>query len=196
MIAIANNNIEFIELLIRSGAKIDKATNLGTTPLTLAIQLNNFESFKILIDKGANVNALTGYGETPAMLAIQDGRLEFLEVLVDKGADLNLGNSVGGSIFEQAVRYFKKNKKDKSDCKKMLIFLAKNGADPRSLEDDYYSKVDDYYSKEDDYYSKVDDRNTLNEMKEAWLKYNQKPQNYPRDTSAKNLENNSPNNFR
>lgn len=196
MIAIASNNIEFIELLIRSGAKIDKATNLGTTPLTLAIQLNNFESFKILIGKGANVNALTGYGETPAMLAIQDGRLEFLEVLVDKGADLNLGNSVGGSIFEQAVRYFKKNKKDKSDCKKMLIFLAKNGADPRSLEDDYYSKADDYYSKADDYYSKVDDINTLDEMKEAWLKYNQKPQNYPRDTSAKNLGNNSPNNFR
>ena len=93
------------ELLIKSGAKIDEATESKETPLIHAIQKNRTEFVKLLISYGVNVNCVSNSGATPLIIFTTklDHDIEILNLLIDNGADINALNPEGLSPLHTAV---------------------------------------------------------------------------------------------
>jgi len=77
------------ETLIRSGANVNAATDLGVTPLWLAAQNGGEKMVARLLAAGANPNAALVAGETPVMVAARSGKAAVVEQLVAKGANVN-----------------------------------------------------------------------------------------------------------
>ena len=65
-IAIRNNSIDIIRILLAYGAKFNKKYK-GKTPLQLAIEANKHRIAKILLEKGASMNISSGH---PGLLEI------------------------------------------------------------------------------------------------------------------------------
>ena len=87
-IAIRNNNLEILKLLIES-----KDANLESALMAKAVDQNNIEMVKYLISIGQDVNAKIFYNEmwfdSPMKVAAQNGNIEIAKLLIDKGANLN-----------------------------------------------------------------------------------------------------------
>lgn len=98
---------ECAELLIKAGAKIDKADPEGVTPLVMANLNAQWDTSKVLIEAGANVDKWDIYGRSPLYTAVDyntlphGGRpdrpaddlttsLEIVQLLLEKGANPNL----------------------------------------------------------------------------------------------------------
>jgi hypothetical protein len=62
------------DALIRSGADVNAATDLGVTPLWLAAQNGSEKMVARLLSAGANSNAALLAGETPVMVAARSGK--------------------------------------------------------------------------------------------------------------------------
>jgi ankyrin repeat protein len=77
------------DALIRSGANVNAATDLGVTPLWLAAQNGSDKMVARLLSAGANPNAPLLAGETPVMVAARGGKTAIVEQLIAKGADVN-----------------------------------------------------------------------------------------------------------
>ena len=77
------------ETLIRSGANVNAATDLGVTPLWLAAQNGSEKMVARLLSAGANPNAALLAGETPVMVAARAGKTAVVEQLIAKGANVN-----------------------------------------------------------------------------------------------------------
>jgi len=77
------------ETLIRSGANVNAATDLGVTPLWLAAQNGSEKMVARLLSAGANPNAALLAGETPVMVAARAGKTAIVEQLIAKGANVN-----------------------------------------------------------------------------------------------------------
>ena len=77
------------DLLIRAGAKVNAANDLGVTPLWTASQNGSAAMVRKLLEAGANPNAGLLAGETPLMVASRSGYPEVVEQLLAKGANVN-----------------------------------------------------------------------------------------------------------
>ena len=75
--------------LIRSGANVNAATDLGVTPLWNACLNGNLALVNALLDKGANPKLALLQGETPLMIAARSGHAAIVERLLVKGAPAN-----------------------------------------------------------------------------------------------------------
>jgi len=77
------------DALIRSGANVNAATDLGVTPLWLAAQNGSEKLVARLLAAGANPDAALLAGETPLMVAARGGKTPVVEQLIAKGANVN-----------------------------------------------------------------------------------------------------------
>lgn len=68
--AAREGHLEIVQLLLASGAVLEKSDADGVTPLLMAILNGEIQTARFLIDKGANVNAMDWYGETPLWAAV------------------------------------------------------------------------------------------------------------------------------
>lgn len=93
--------VELVDLMLRSGAEINAATNDGRTVLVAAIGGGNRAVVEKLIAAGADVNA-KGMHTTPLIAAA--GRIELLRLLLDNKADPNLAADSGQTVLDQATR--------------------------------------------------------------------------------------------
>ena len=75
-------------LLIRAGANVNAANDLGVTPLSLACGNGSATLVETLLQAGANANATTWSGETVLMTCARTGSVEAVAVLLDRGADV------------------------------------------------------------------------------------------------------------
>jgi ankyrin repeat protein len=78
-----------VEALIRGGANVNAANDLGVTPLWLASQNGSEAIVNALLAAGANPNAPLLAGETPVMVAARAGKTAIVERLLGKGANVN-----------------------------------------------------------------------------------------------------------
>jgi ankyrin repeat protein len=83
------DDLESTELLIRAGARVDAANELGVTPLSLACVNGNAGMVEELLDAGANANLALPSGETPLMTCSRSGSVESVKALLTHGADVN-----------------------------------------------------------------------------------------------------------
>ena len=88
--AIFKENVEIVEVLIKSGADVDQEDDDGWTPLVMAIDKGNHEITSLLIRNGANPNILDTKKRTPITEAIDKGNLKILKLLVENGANPNM----------------------------------------------------------------------------------------------------------
>src|SRR5215471_1982086 len=80
-------------LLIRAGANVNAANELGVTPLALA---SSGAMAGMLLDAGANPNLVTSTGESPLMAASRAGRAAIVTALLEHGANVNAKENVRG----------------------------------------------------------------------------------------------------
>lgn len=69
--AIADNNKESVELLVKCGAKVDVQDKDGLTPLHYAAAYGCVEIAEYLVEGGANVNAQDKVEHTPYIMLLQ-----------------------------------------------------------------------------------------------------------------------------
>ena len=83
------NDAEAVETLIRAGADVNAANDLGVTPLGLACTDGGPVVVASLLRAGANPNAALPAGESPLMAAARTGQVESVKALLAHGADVN-----------------------------------------------------------------------------------------------------------
>lgn len=78
--------------LLDLGAKVDKATRFGSTPLLYAAKTGNREVARLLLQWGAFADTMSNDGETPLHAAAWLGDQELVSLLLDAGhASINGG---------------------------------------------------------------------------------------------------------
>jgi ankyrin repeat protein len=89
--------------LIRAGANVNAANDLGVTPLWAASTNGSVALVKRLLDAGANPNTALISGETPLMVASRSGKSAAVEALLAKGANPNARGTRGQTALMWAV---------------------------------------------------------------------------------------------
>jgi ankyrin repeat protein len=89
-VAVDNNRVEIVRLLIEHDAEIDTMDLAGDdwTSLMYAAYNGHEEIADILIENGAQIDARNAGDGTPLMLAAGSGRRRIVEKLLDAGADI------------------------------------------------------------------------------------------------------------
>ncbi len=104
--AVREGHLAATELLLASGAEIEKADADGVTPLLMAVLNGRLDLATFLIGKGANVNVTDWYGQTPLWSAVdlrnvdvngptrdngvdRPAALKLVQLLLDRGANVN-----------------------------------------------------------------------------------------------------------
>jgi uncharacterized protein len=88
-IAVLQDNLETVDLLLRAGANAKAATRYGVTPLYLACTNGNATIISKLLAAGADVNASLPEGEPAIMTAARNGNVAAVRALLTHGADPN-----------------------------------------------------------------------------------------------------------
>jgi ankyrin repeat protein len=92
-----------VDQLIRAGANVNAANDIGATPLWAASVHGSAAIVKRLLDAGANPNAALVSGETPLMAASRAGRTDAVQALLAKGANPNARGARGQTALMWAV---------------------------------------------------------------------------------------------
>jgi ankyrin repeat protein len=90
-IAAENGRHEIVELLLENGATVDKANDIGQTPLMMSI-LNYYRdtTAEVLIQHGADTNKMDNDGKTPLHMACKKyGSPSMVKLLIKNGANVN-----------------------------------------------------------------------------------------------------------
>jgi ankyrin repeat protein len=91
------------EQLLKSGANVNAANDLGVTPLWAASLNGSAALVKRLLDAGANPNLALLSGETPLMVAARAGKVNVVQSLLAKGADPSAKGARGQTALMWAV---------------------------------------------------------------------------------------------
>ncbi len=87
--AVHRDDLSMVDLLIRSGARANVASDLGVTPLHLACTNRSAPMVERLLTAGANANATLLNGETVLMTCARAGDARAVKALLVRGADVN-----------------------------------------------------------------------------------------------------------
>ncbi|WP_342257708.1 ankyrin repeat domain-containing protein [Spiroplasma endosymbiont of Nomada ruficornis] len=120
-IAVKNNNIEMVKLLLENHADIDAQDVDGCTPLHLVVECNNIEMVKLLLENHADVNLKDINGCTPLHWAVECNNIEIVKLFIENGADINAQDETLATTLYLSI--YTKNIE-------MVKLLLENGADP------------------------------------------------------------------
>jgi ankyrin repeat protein len=132
--AVAGDQIDIVELLIKRGAQVNQISSFNTNLLINAIMSNKFRCAEVLIKAGAEIDS-RGYQRmerglalywnwTPLMCAAYKGNESLVKLLISKGADIKAaGWSKDENTWETAADIAAY-----SGHLKILQFLQKKGA--------------------------------------------------------------------
>lgn len=102
-LAIRNECVPMIKLLVESGADVNARRGDQWTPLFTAAYHGQPEVIELLISRGAQVNARNGERSTPLRWAVNGGKTDAVKVLLKHGADPNLAMNTGELPLHQAA---------------------------------------------------------------------------------------------
>ena len=90
------NDHDTASLLIRAGAAVDAANDLGVTPLSLACVNGSAVLVATLLQAGADANATTWSGETALMTCARTGNVAAVTALLARDADVHAAEAERG----------------------------------------------------------------------------------------------------
>jgi len=106
----AHCDMDFLMLLIESGADKFDFDDEGVSIFDMAITYNNIEMVEYLIQEGIDINNTNRRsGFTPLMGAACYGRVEIAKILIDNNADQEATDSKGFSAIDFARKMNKKS---------------------------------------------------------------------------------------
>ena len=123
--AAERDHIEVAKLLLESGAEVNKADDIGRTPLQVAAFSGHKEVAELLIEHGADPNVNENNGQTPIHVAAMSGHKEVTELLIEHGADPNVVDNHGKTPLHWAARMGRKE---------LTQLFIEYGADPNVVE--------------------------------------------------------------
>ena len=95
--AVINNDLEIVNMILEKTNNVDPQDENGFTPLHRAIWNRKVEVAKLLISKGANIEAVAKQDLRPIHVAILCGSLELMEILIKNGATVDAQVSIGST---------------------------------------------------------------------------------------------------
>jgi len=99
-----DDNEKLVEVLIKSGAKLDMQNIQKETPLHLAVQIGEKEIAKMLIDAGAELDLQNKNEKTPLHLAVEYGYTNIAKMLIEVMKDLDIQGESKRSPLHIAIR--------------------------------------------------------------------------------------------
>lgn len=106
-LALQNNDLSTLEVLIKEGSDINIIDQYGITPLELAIGRKEFAIVKLLLENKAEVNRESEFDITPLHLAVFRKDFAIVKLLLEHGAEVNIKNQNGETPLQTAA--FKKD---------------------------------------------------------------------------------------
>jgi ankyrin repeat protein len=97
--------LRLVRPLLRAGAEVNVADNLGNTALLVSVRDENIDVVKELIKCGANVNARNREGDTALTNAATWGAVKVVRYLLSHHADTDLRDGVGLTALELARQH-------------------------------------------------------------------------------------------
>jgi ankyrin repeat protein len=91
--AARSNDLDTVQLLLRSGANAKAANRYSVTALSLAATNGNAPMIEALIKAGADAKAANADGETILMIAARTGNADAVKALIAHGANVNARES-------------------------------------------------------------------------------------------------------
>lgn len=119
-IAVENNDLDTVQILLAAGANTEVQYTWGETPLIMAAKKGYQDIMNALIHAGADINARDSRSETALIKASEEDHMEIVKLLVKEGANVNVLESNGRTPLAFAA--FKGQKE-------MVQKLLKAGAD-------------------------------------------------------------------
>lgn len=98
-----HDDLKTADALLRAGADVNAANDLGATPLWLASLNGSAPIVRRLLEAGANPNLALMSGETPVMVAARAGAADVVQLLLAKGAHVNARGTRGQTALMWAV---------------------------------------------------------------------------------------------
>jgi len=99
IVAAGSSSLKVVDLLINSGAKLNKTDEKAFTPLLSACLTGRPEVVKYLLDKGANVNVKSKTGLSAIEAAVLRNDPEMIDLLISKGVDIETKDESGKTPF-------------------------------------------------------------------------------------------------
>ncbi|KAF5001056.1 hypothetical protein FDECE_11071 [Fusarium decemcellulare] len=126
-LAIENDKVDVVKMLIEGGVPIESRDFDYRTPLHRAVARSNVTLVKFLMDRGAEVDAKDCREETPWAIAVKNLDERMCRLLVNSGADVNTRGLEGMSLLYGAAA---------GGNVRVVKLLLKQGVDP-SVTTDY-----------------------------------------------------------
>jgi quinoprotein dehydrogenase-associated probable ABC transporter substrate-binding protein len=101
--AVLANDVDRTAYLIGKGADVNKLSNLGTSPLTVAARAGCIPMLQLLVQHGAKVNESDSDGSTALMGAVMRNQTKSIEFLLAHGANLHKGAPRGFTLLSLAL---------------------------------------------------------------------------------------------
>ena len=105
--ALADGNLniaDWLFLLIRNGADVDKGYTSQGTPLCWASGCGQLKIARLMVKYGSNTNSKEVKGCTPLHVAAPNGHLDVVKLLLERGADVNTRNLNNTTSLDLASR--------------------------------------------------------------------------------------------
>jgi ankyrin repeat protein len=144
MIAANMGHLAVVQCLAAElGADVNHARKDGMTALLISVLNDHVLVVRCLVEEfGADVNKAEGTGKTPLYMAAEHGHLTVLRCLVEElGADVNKAERDGRTPLMVAARN-QYQVGDRAECKKVIAYLLKHGADPQAIAPVYGTAAD------------------------------------------------------
>ena len=99
-LAVENDHLDIVQMLIKAGAKVDIKNCCGHTPLMLGTR--SFRTTKFLLSLGAEVNVQDKWGSTALLIAVDKGASPAtISLLLENGANDKIRNRCGYSFLHK-----------------------------------------------------------------------------------------------
>ena len=95
--------LDAVQALVRAGAEVDAADELGRRASWLAAWNGRADILGVLLSAGAKVDSRTGFGDTPLHAAARFGGAAIVRALLAAGADPDATNSLGDTPLSCAA---------------------------------------------------------------------------------------------
>ncbi len=101
--AVLANDVDRAAYLIGKGADVNKLSNLGTSPLTVAARAGCIPMMQLLVAHGAKVDQPDSDGSTALMGAVMRNQIKAIKFLLAHGANLHKGAPPGFTLLSLAL---------------------------------------------------------------------------------------------
>lgn len=102
-LAVRNNNLPMVRLLLRASPDVNRKNADGNTPLHSAVVMDYLDIARVLLTTAPDLAIYNREGLTALAVAAIEGREEMTRLLLDAGADIERGHVKGRSPFWLAL---------------------------------------------------------------------------------------------